>query len=72
MYVLKNTTQSDGTPISGIIPLQQVRTLANLIPQFGDKADQWLTKTNSFAYSREFWLNIYFDKEFFYALDNSP
>ena len=71
MYVLKNATQSDRTPISGIIPLQQVCTLANLIPQFGDKADQQLTKTNSFAYSREFWLNIYFDKEFVYALDNS-
>ena len=72
MYVLKNATWSNGTSISGIVPLQQVHSLVNLIPQFGDKADRQLKKANSFAYSREFWLNKYFDKEFFYALDNSP
>lgn len=69
MYVLKRATRTDGTPFGGIVPLRQVRTLVNLVPRFGDKAERRLTKTNSFAYSGEFWLNKYFDKEMFYALD---
>lgn len=70
MYVVKHATWANGTPIGGIVPLHEIRALANLVPRFGDKADQRLTTANSLTYSTEFWLNKYFDKEIFYALDN--
>ena len=69
MYVLKHAIWTDGTPIGGIIPLRQIRALADLVPRFGEKADRCLTKTNSLSYCLEFWLNKYFDKELFYAMD---
>lgn len=69
MYVLKPAIRADGTCKAGVIPLQQVRALANLIPRFGNKADRHLTKMTSIAYSPEVWLNKYFNKEMFYALD---
>lgn len=40
-----------------------------LTPCFGDKADKWLTKANSFEYTQEFCLDKYFDKELFCALE---
>lgn len=71
MYVLKRATRADRTSIGGIIPLRQIRGLVNLVPRFGDKAERRLTKENCLAYSGEFWLNKYFDKEIFYALDST-
>jgi hypothetical protein len=73
MYVLKWVKCSNNTLLGDIVPLDQVRTLVELTPRFGDQADQHLTKTNSRAYSSKFWLDKYFTKELFYALmlDNS-
>ena len=69
MYVLKHATWMNEMPMGGIIPLQQIRALVDLVPRFGEKADRHLTKMNSLSYSSEFWLNKYLDKELFYALD---
>ena len=51
-----------------IIPLKQVRTLIELISVFGEGADCQLMKVTSLKYSRQFWLDKYFDKELFYVL----
>jgi hypothetical protein len=69
MYILKRAKRLDGTIIGGIIPLSQIRALVDLVPRFGAQADRRLTKENSLEYSTEFFLNKYFDKEFFFALD---
>ena len=58
--------------MGGIIPLQQIQEAIDLVPQFGAEDDQCLTKENSLEYSAEFWLNKYFDKELFYALNDMP
>lgn len=68
MYIVKRGRRSDNTLIGGIIPLQQVRTLVDLVPRFGSKADRCLTKDNCLMYCSEFWVNKYFYKELFYAL----
>ena len=70
MYVLKRARRTDGTVIGGVIPLSQIRALVGLVPRFGAEADRHFTKMNSLEYSTEFFLNKYFDKELFFALDN--
>jgi hypothetical protein len=49
--------------------LDQIRSLVNLTPRFGQKASRILTKFNSLEFSSEFWLNKYFTKELFLALN---
>lgn len=71
MYIVKRVQRSNNTLIGSILPLQQIQSMVNLVPRFGKKADWCLTKTNSLAYSTEFWLNKYFDKELFYALESA-
>jgi hypothetical protein len=71
LYLLKRSTRSTGF-MGDVLPLDQVRSLANLTPRFGKNASRILTKENSLEYSREFWLNKYFTKEFYLALSNSP
>jgi len=70
MYVLKRARRSDRTVVGGIVPLCQICALVDLVPRFGAEADRRLTKANSLEYSAEFWLNKYFDKEIFFALDD--
>ena len=71
LYLLKWSTRSTGF-MGDVLPLDQVRSLANLTPRFGKNASRILTKENSLEYSREFWLNKYFTKELFLALSNFP
>ena len=54
--------------IGDILPLDQIRTLADTIPRFGKTANRALTKNNSTEYSTEYWLNKYFNKELFWSL----
>jgi hypothetical protein len=68
LYVLKRAKRTDRSRMGGVIPLGQLRTLVELTPRFGCKADPRLTKESSLEYSSEFWLNKYFDKELFRAL----
>ena len=68
MYVLKRSQWSDRTVIGDVVPLQQIRTLLDLVPQFGEDANKQLAKETSLELSLEFWLSKYFEKEVFYAL----
>jgi hypothetical protein len=68
MYLLKRARRNDGASMGDVVPLSQLRTLINLVPRFGAKADNRLTMETALEYCAEFWLNKYFDKELFYAL----
>lgn len=67
LFLMKKATRSNGETAGDIIPLDQLRSIVDLAPRFGEKANPQLTATNSIAFSTEFWLNKYFDKELFYA-----
>src|ERR1700733_7249243 len=52
MYVLRRAKHTDHTAntfLSDIVPLDQVQTLVELTPQFGNEADQCLTQVNTSA-----------------------
>jgi hypothetical protein len=68
LYLLRKSTRANGEWLGDIVPLDQIRALVDLTPRFGSKANRKLTYSSSIAYSREYWLNKYFDKEIFYAL----
>lgn len=70
MHVLRRAKRAGGEYLGGIIPLDQLRSPANLVPRFGKIANQRLSSTNSRALTEEFWLNKYWDKEFFFSLYN--
>ena len=42
MYHMKPAQQSDGSAMGDVIPLGQVRALGNLIPVFGEVAENTL------------------------------
>ena len=71
MHVLRWARHTDHTVhtfLGDIVPLDQVRTLVELTPQFGNEADRRLTQMNASAYCSEFWLDKYFTKDLFFAL----
>jgi len=68
LYLLKKAIRANGEQIGDVVPLDQIRALVDLTPRFGSKANAKLTSSTSIAYSKEFWLNKYFNKELFYAL----
>ena len=68
LYLLKRATCSNNEVAGDIIPLNQLRSLVDVAPRFGKKANPQLTNSNSLSFASEFWLNKYFDKELFYAL----
>lgn len=68
LYVLTRARRANGMIMGDILPLDQVRTLVDLIPKFGKTADRRLSKENSISCSSQYWLNKYFDKELFWPL----
>ncbi|KAG6914952.1 hypothetical protein DXG01_014271 [Tephrocybe rancida] len=68
LYVVKQAKRSNNTAVGDIVPLDQLRSLADLMPRFESKADTRYTKANVMESTDEFWLNKYFTKELFYAL----
>ena len=68
MFALKWAVLAGGAPLGDTVPVLQLHALADLIPRFGAQIDPHLTKQTSFAYSTEFWLNKYFNKQMYYAL----
>ena len=66
---MRRAKRTDGTAMGDVLPLEQIRALVVLVPRFGDKAGQRLTSANSLSYSAEFWLDKYFEKELFFALN---
>ncbi|KAG1790414.1 uncharacterized protein HD556DRAFT_1446143 [Suillus plorans] len=70
MHVLKRAMRSAGTPFGDILPLDQLRSFAQIIPRFGRVADSRLTAQNSAHFAQTFFLNKYIDKDFYYAISN--
>lgn len=68
MHVLNRAKHRSSVPMGGILPLHQLRSYAPTIPVFDDVADPRLTAYNSSHYAHSFYLNKYFDKEFYYSL----
>ncbi|KAG2046507.1 hypothetical protein BDR06DRAFT_1014664 [Suillus hirtellus] len=68
MHVVKCAKHANGSPVGDIVPLRQVRSFINLIPQFGAAADARLMKATSSHYSSSFFLNKYFDKQIYDTL----
>ena len=68
MYVLKRAQHHNKSTMGDIVPLAQIWALVELTPMFGDQADCRLMKESSLEYCTQFWLDKYFDKEFFYVL----
>jgi hypothetical protein len=68
MHILKRAKHASGAPVGDIVPLRQVRSFINLIPQFGAAADARLIKSTSLHYSSSFFLNKYFDKQIYDTL----
>jgi len=68
LHVLKRVTHASGTPLSEVFPLDQIRSYVHITPRFGTAADNWLTSVNSIHFSQSFFMNKYFDKDFFYVV----
>ena len=66
LYLLKRAVRSTGEVLRDIVPLDQLRSLVDVAPHFGEEAGPGLTNTNSIVFAKEFWLNKYFDKELFH------
>lgn len=57
LYIVKRSRRNDETPMGGIVPLH------------GVKANQQLTKETILHHHQQFYLDKYFEKELFHALD---
>jgi len=68
MFVMKHAHRHDQSLMGDVVPLVQLCSLVELPPLFGENADNRLMKGSSLEYSTHFWLDKYFDKEFFYAV----
>ena len=68
MHILKHVMKSNGSRAVEVIPLRHICSLAHVIPRFGKEANTRLTCHTSYELSNEFWLNKYWNKEFFYVL----
>jgi len=68
MHILKRVVTNDGTRVSKIIPLHYICSPAHVIPRFGKEANPHLASHTCYDLSSEFWLNKYWNKEFYYVL----
>ena len=71
LHGLKRAVRANGTPIGDVIPLAHIRSPAHTIPHFGRAANPRLTSHTSYELSSEFWLNRYWNKQFYYSLCTS-
>jgi len=71
LYIFKRALRTDQSRTGDIIPLSHCRMPVQLLPRFGAKADARLTSATSMEWSREFYLNAYFDKDIFQYLRGS-
>ncbi|KAI6009068.1 hypothetical protein BKA83DRAFT_4505299 [Pisolithus microcarpus] len=65
--MLKRAVRASGSYFGNIFPLDQISSFAHIVPRFGETADKRLTYMNACHASQSFYLNRYFDKDFFYA-----
>lgn len=71
LYIVKRALRADRSRTGDIIPLSHLRMPIQLVPRFGKKADPRLKSSNSMEWSKEFFLNAYFDKDTFQYLRSS-
>ncbi|KAJ7601568.1 hypothetical protein DFH06DRAFT_1153865 [Mycena polygramma] len=69
LYKASRAIRDDKTTVGDVIPLERLRAAVDLNPIFGKTANRKLTVQNAFHYCTNFWLNPFFTKEFFWALD---
>ena len=67
-YLLKRAVRSTGEVLGDIVPVDQLRSLVDVAPRFGEEAGPGLANSNSIVFAKEFWLNKYFNKELFHIL----
>ncbi|KAI6023675.1 hypothetical protein BKA83DRAFT_12174 [Pisolithus microcarpus] len=70
LHVLKRAVRTSGSYFGDVFPLDQISSFAHVVPRFGETADKRLTYMNSFHASQSFYLNRYFDKDFFYTTNH--
>ncbi|KAL4070606.1 hypothetical protein J3A83DRAFT_4372795 [Scleroderma citrinum] len=68
LHLLKRATHTSGSVLGEVFPLDQVRSYAHIVPHFDHTADNQLTTSNSIHFSQSFFLNKYFNKDFFYTI----
>jgi len=69
MCLLRGATRSNGTRIGDVVPISNIQSAVHLIPNFGKEAHSRLSKQNCYEVLDEFWLNKYWSKEFYYAMN---
>jgi len=65
MHVLKCSRWSGGIARGEILSLDQIHSYVHIIQKFGKQADSRLTLANILHFADTFYLNHYYDKEFF-------
>jgi hypothetical protein len=68
LHVLRRAKRALGEDLGVVFPLDQLSSYAHIVPRFGPAANNRLTCLNSIYSSQSFFLNKYFDKDFFYAI----
>ncbi|KAJ4477100.1 hypothetical protein C8R41DRAFT_773274 [Lentinula lateritia] len=71
-FILKRARRADGTPFGDVIPVSQFRSFADICPRYRGNPHPSLKQESSQYHSDEFFLNKYFNKELFFALDIDP
>ena len=71
LHVLKRAKCASGKELGEVFPLDQLRSYVHIVPHFGHATDNCLTHANSVYGSHSFFLNKYFDKDFFYAVSKA-
>jgi hypothetical protein len=69
MHVMRRAQCSNGARIGDVIPLNKIVSPAHLIPRFGRSADTRLALETSNEYSTDFFLNKFWNTEFFFSID---
>lgn len=68
LHGLKHAVKTNGIRIGDIIPLVHICSPTHVIPCFGRAANVRLNSQTSYELSSEFWLNKYWNKQFYYCL----
>jgi len=69
MHIVKRAQRSNGTRIGDVVPLDKIVSPAHLIPRLGRSANPRFTLETSNEYSTDFFLNKFWNKEFFFSID---
>ena len=68
LHGFKRAIRTNDTRIEDIIPLTHICSPTHVIPHFGRAANSCLNSHTSYELLLEFWLNKYWNKQFYYCL----